>query len=324
MARVLRPIRHEDRLSIVDHLDELRSRLIVCALALVVTFGVCFWQNHRLLHLLNGPLPTSHSYLGRLPSATSHQARDLAAAAKDFHALSLSHSQSAADRALLGAAATNLNHAANAMPHQPPKQTPITIGVGEPFTTTLTVSFYFALMLSLPLLLYEAYAFLLPALTRNERRVAMPLMMLAPVLFVAGVVFSYAIVLTPAIHFLQGYNSQNFDALVQAKQLYDFEIMVMAMIGVAFQLPLVLLGLDYLGVLNSRTLVRQWRYAIVLIAVIAAALPGPDPVTTGLETLPLIILYLLSIVMLKFADRHLAARAQAEFQSIDGPLDATG
>jgi sec-independent protein translocase protein TatC len=185
------------------------------------------------------------------------------------------------------------------------------------------VSFYFAILFSLPVLLYEAYGFLLPALTRTERRIALPLMLMAPALFVAGVVFSYTIVLTPAIHFLQGYNSENFDALVQARQLYDFEIMVMALIGLAFQLPLVLLGLDYLGAINARTLTKQWRYAVVLIAVIAAALPGPDPVTTALETVPLVVLYMLSIVMLKIADRRLAARAQAEI-AMDGPLDATG
>jgi sec-independent protein translocase protein TatC len=324
MARVLRPIRHEDRLSIVDHLGELRSRLIVCALALTVAFGVCFWQNHRLLRVLNAPLPTPHSYLAKLPHATGHQARDLARAATYLRGLANSPTQSAGDRAQFAGAAAALGSAAKALPRGPSKPTPITIGVGEPFTTTLTVSFYFAILVSLPLLLYEAYAFLLPALTRSERRVAMPLMALAPVLFVAGVVFTYAIVLKPAVHFLQGYNSQNFDALVQARQLYDFEIMVMGLIGLAFQMPLVLLGLDYLGVINSRTLIKQWRYAVVLIAVIAAALPGPDPITTALETVPLIALYLLSIVLLKITDRRLATRAQAELATIDGPLDATG
>jgi sec-independent protein translocase protein TatC len=323
MKRVLRPIRHEDRLSVVDHLDELRSRLIICALALAVAFGVCFWQNHRLLHLLNQPLPTPHSYLAKLPHATSRQSQALQATAKDFRALAQSRSQSASDRALFAAAAANLNHAAKVLPQGPSQRTPITIGVGEPFTTTLTVSFYFAILLALPLLLYEAYAFLLPALTRTERRVAMPLMALAPVLFLAGVVFTYAIVLKPAVHFLQGYNSQSFDALVQARQLYDFEIMVMGVIGLAFQLPLVLLGLDYLGVINSRTLIKQWRYAVVLIAVIAAALPGPDPITTALETLPLVVLYLLSILMLMITDRRLAARARAELATVDGP-HATG
>ena len=79
-------------------------------------------------------------------------------------------------------------------------------------------------------------------------------------------------------------------------------------IGLAFQLPIGLLGLHRLGVINGSTLTRHWRYATVIIAVIAAAMPGADPVTTGLETLPLVILFLASIVMLKFADRRDAAR----------------
>jgi sec-independent protein translocase protein TatC len=324
MARVLRPIGHEERLSVVDHLGELRSRLIVSAIAVAIAFGFCFWQYHRLLHILNQPLPAQLggvNHLARLPSDTAKASRALERAAANFQQLAASGSQSTQDRALFSAAAANLNQAARDLPRTAPKRLPITIGVGEPFTTTLTVSFYFAILLALPLLLYEAYAFLLPALTRSERRVAIPVMLLAPALFVAGVVFSYLVVLTPAIHFLQGYNSQNFDNLVQAKQLYDFEIMVMAGVGLAFQLPLVLLALDYMGAINAKTLVKHWRYAVILIAVIAAALPGPDPVTTALEMAPLVVLYLLSIIMLKLADRRIAARSEL---SIDSPLDATG
>ena len=85
---------------------------------------------------------------------------------------------------------------------------PITIGVGEPFTTTLTVAAYFALLFALPVLMYEAYAFVIPALNPQERRVAIPVMLVAPLLFIIGVVFTYFIVLPPAISFLQGYNSQ--------------------------------------------------------------------------------------------------------------------
>ncbi len=326
MARVFRPIGHEDRLSVVDHLGELRSRLIICAVAVAVAFGFCFWQNQHLLHLLNGPLPAatqSAGHLNGLPAHTARASRDLARTASDLGALANSPTQSARDRALLAAAAANLRQAAHAFPSTAPTRLPVTLGVGEPFTTTLTISFYFAVLLSLPLLLYEAYAFLVPALTRSERRVALPLMAMAPGLFIAGVVFTYLVVLTPAIHFLQGYNSQNFDNLVQARQLYDFEILVMAGVGLAFQLPIALLGLDYLGVINGRTLTKQWRYAVILIAVIAAALPGPDPVTTALEMAPLVLLYLLSIVLLRLADRRIAARAQAEL-TIDGPLDAPG
>jgi sec-independent protein translocase protein TatC len=89
---------------------------------------------------------------------------------------------------------------------------------------------------------------------------------------------------------------------------------------VAFQLPLGLLGLQRLGVINGRTLTRHWRYATVIIAIIAAAMPGADPVTTGLEMTPLVVLYVASIVMLKIADRRAAARAAAELAQAGNTL----
>ena len=130
----------------------------------------------------------------------------------------------------------------------------------------------------------------IPALNKNERRAALPLMAIAPILFISGVVFSYFIVLPPAVHFLQGYNAEHFDVLVQAKSYYTFEIITMLAIGLAFQLPLGLLALHRIGVINGRTLTRHWRYALVIIALVAAAMPGADPVTTALETAPLVIL----------------------------------
>jgi sec-independent protein translocase protein TatC len=327
MPNVLRPIGHEDRLSIVDHLDELRSRLIICALALAVAFGFCFWQNHALLKVLNRALPatpnTSANHISGLTGDTVNERRGLERAAAAAAALAQSKSQSPADRALFAQIARGDSEAAAALPRSTPKRLPITIGVGEPFTTTLTISAYFALLFALPLLIYEGYAFVIPALNPQERRVALPLMTVAPLLFLIGVTFAYWVVLPPAVHFLQGYNSQNFDILVQAKTYYTFEILTMLGIGLAFQLPLGLLGLQRLGTINSRTLTRNWRYATVIMAVIAAAMPGADPVTTGLEMLPLVVLYLASIVMLKIADRRAAARAAAELNQQLDSLDPT-
>jgi sec-independent protein translocase protein TatC len=149
-------------------------------------------------------------------------------------------------------------------------------------------------------------------------------MLVAPLLFLGGVAFAYFIVLPPAVHFLQGYNSAHFDILVQAKTYYAFEILTMLGIGLAFQMPLGLLALQRLGVINGRTLTKNWRYATVIIAVIAAAMPGADPVTTALETLPLVVLYLASIVLLKIADRRAAARAAADISEPFGDgLDPT-
>lgn len=330
MPKVLRPIGHDDRLSIVDHLDELRSRLMICLAVLLVAFGICFWQNHKLLGLLNRALPHNSSVTTQqgLGSVASQ-----AAVERAFY-----QSQAAANRAAAGSpgistqaraaylqAATNAERAAKILPNSAPaKEKPITIGVGEPFTTTLTVAAYFALLFSLPVLIYQAYAFVIPALTRNERKVATPLMTVAPALFIAGAAFAYLFILPPAVRFLQGYNHEQFDVLVQAKAYYSFQVVTMLAVGLAFQLPLALLGLHRIGVINGSTLTRHWRYATVGIAVIAAAMPGADPVTTGLETLPLVILFLASIVMLKIADRRAAERAAAEAQASFGDgLDPT-
>ncbi len=330
MAKVLRPIGHEDRLSIVDHLDELRSRLFICVAALVVAFGLCFWQNQALLHVLNRALPEvsvtsgQHGLAAVQDESAAERAGLLQAAAAD-KALAASPGFSAAVQQDFLTAARGMDKAAKALPRTPTAQEkPITIGVGEPFTTTLTVAFYFALLFSLPVLLYEVYAFVIPALNARERQVALPVMFAAPALFIVGGLFAYFVVLTPAVHFLQGYNSGSFDILVQAKSYYMFQILTMLAIGLAFQLPLVLLALQQAGIINSRTLTKQWRYAAVIIAVIAAALPGPDPVTTALETIPLIVLYLASIVLLRIADRRAAARAaKAQAQPLGGGLDPT-
>jgi sec-independent protein translocase protein TatC len=323
MAKVLRPIGHEDRLSIVDHLDELRSRLFVCLAALAVAFALCYWQNNTLLNLLNKPLPppaeTGSNRIGGLTRDSASASKDLARTAKSFQSLSGSSDLSASDRALFARAAGSLESAAKALPQKNPRNVPVTLGVGEGFTTTLTVTFYAAVLLMLPVLLYEIYAFCIPALSPNERKVATPVVIAAPLLFVIGVVFTYIIVLPAAVKFLQGYNADQFDNLVQAKPLYSFEVVTMGAIGLAFQLPLALLGLRQLGVINGSTLTRHWRYATVILAVIAAAMPGADPVTTGLETAPLVILFLASIVLLKFADRRDAKRAAAELITLGAP-----
>ncbi len=323
MPRVLRPVGQEDRLSVVDHLDELRQRLIVVAVALVVAFGLAYWQNQTLLHLLNSPLPsaasTQSNHIGGLTYDQVKLGRDLGSLEGIFTQLARSATLAAPDRALIAAAAQRFGAASRDLPKVTPKQVPITTQVGEPFTTTLMVCFYFALLLTLPVLLYEAYAFVIPALSANERRIALPIMLAAPVLFTIGVVFTFLVVMPPAVRFLQGYNSNNFNALVQAKPLYSFELLTMGAVGLAFQMPIGLFGLQRAGIINGSTLTRHWRYSVVAIAVIAAALPGADPVTTALETTPLLILFLISIVMLKIADRRDAKRALADLTTVDEP-----
>jgi sec-independent protein translocase protein TatC len=310
----LRPIGHEDRLSIIDHLDELRTRLFICGGVILVVFCLCFWQNAHLLTILNRALPDSaKTGLGAQPHEDANLHHAMAKLQVDLQALSagLADSKGVTHATVVAAqhAAQAAGEAKRALPKKASQQEkPLTIGVGEAFTTTLTVVAYFTLLISLPVILYQLYAFIIPALSRDERRIALPAMLAAPILFIAGVVFTYFAVLPPAVHFLQGYNSTHFQNLVQASSYYKFELLIMLALGAAFQVPLVLLGLQKLGVITARTLTVNWRYAVVLIAVIGAALPAVDPVTTALECAPLLLLYLVSIVMLRFVEYRAARR----------------
>ena len=188
---------------------------------------------------------------------------------------------------------------------------PITTGVGEPFTVTLTIAAYFALLLSLPVLLYQAYAFVLPAFSPRERRVALPLMLMVPLLFIGGVAFGYFLVLPPAISFLQNFNDESFDVLLQAKDYYRFSRPRDAVDGA--RLPA---AGGPARAQRGRHRDRRaccassWRYAVVAIAVVAAVLPGVDPVTTVILMVPLLLLYLLSILLLTIADRRRGDRGE--------------
>jgi sec-independent protein translocase protein TatC len=316
VATTLRPIGHEDRLSVIEHLDELRTRLVICGVTLVVAFGLCFWQNGHLIHLLNRPLerstPTAqNSGNGRLASVAADQvklARGFLLERRQYLGLAASPSLSPTVRAHYRALAAIKQQEIDALPKTNPKREPITTGVGEPFTVTLTVALYFALIFSLPILLYQAYAFVLPAFSPAEKRVALPLMLMIPLLFVAGVVFGYFLVLPPAIKFLQNFNDDSFDVLIQAKDYYRFSIFTLLALGLVFQVPVGMLALARVGIVSTRFLLQHWRYEIVIIAIIAAALPGVDPVTTVLEMLPLLALFGLSILLVRLAERRREAK----------------
>jgi sec-independent protein translocase protein TatC len=311
MATALRPIRHEDRLSLVEHLDELRTRIVICGITLAVAFGICFWQNGVLLHVLNQPLENSSTIVtngGRLSQTARQaalQAKALAQLGRAVDTLA-NGTEGLAPRAKVSfeAQLRAYRQTIAELPSAIPKKQPVTLGVGEPFTTTISTAFWFALIFSLPVILYQLYAFILPAFSPNERRVALPLMAMIPVLFVAGVLFGYFLVLPPAISFLQHFNDQSFDVLVQARDYYKFEILTMLAIGLIFQVPIGMVALNRAGILSAKRLRGTWRYAIVIIAIVAALLPGVDPVTTVLEMVPLLALYLLSILLLTWLDRR--------------------
>jgi sec-independent protein translocase protein TatC len=316
MARAaLRPVNYDDRLSLVEHLDELRTRLIICLAAFLVCFGVAFWQNATLLDIMNRPLEKTAFQSGsedpfeRAANFQQKQKAFLLQEAALFRALAADDGLSADSRAMLRRVQESASATAAATPELSAKR-PVTLGVGEPFTATFKVAAYAALLLAMPLLLYQAYAFVLPAFSPREREVALPLLLGVPFLFIAGVVFAYYLVLPPAINFLQNFNDDSYDILLQARDFYSFEILVLIAMGVLFQIPVGILAATRLGVITPQQLRSGRRYAIVIIAIVAALLPGQDPVTMLILAAPLWVLYEGSILFASLLDRR-AARARA-------------
>jgi sec-independent protein translocase protein TatC len=256
MAR-LRPVDFEDRLTLVEHLDELRTRIIISIVAFAVAFGLCFWQNDRLLDIANAPLPGDRN--------------------------------------------------------------PITFGVAEPFTTTVTITAYAALIISMPVILYQAYAYLLPALTTRERRYVVPFLILAPGLFIAGVVFGYFVVLPAATKFLLNFNDAQFNIQVRARDYYSFFTLTLAVMGLIFELPIAILAVTRLGIITPEQLSKNRRYAYVILAVVAMLLPGTDPISMLLELVPLILLYEGSVLLARAFGRPPDEAADREIAVSEPP-----
>src|SRR5271166_5162020 len=275
MVSAIRTIGHEDRLSLVDHLDELRTRLIVSAAVLAVAFGFCLWQNHLLLQIINQPLKSqTHKQVekGQGTVGQAYLAQQAVIKISEDTRLALGvlanprSGLSAQTRAQLPALIASLERDVANVPRDATGDNPVTLGVGEPFTTTITVSLYFALVLALPVILFELYGFILPALSPPERRAIAPLLTAVPFLFVTGAAFGYFVVLPAAVRFFVNFNASEFNVLVQASQYYSFAATILLAMGIVFQVPVVIVGLVRAGVVTPRQLRGFRRYAIVACA----------------------------------------------------------
>jgi sec-independent protein translocase protein TatC len=314
--KVLRPVAHDEQLSLVEHLDELRTRLILSVVAVFVVFGFCFWQNDRLLDIVNEPVKNAtvtEDGSDPLEQAGAYQQSlrtYLLGTASLQRALAADEDIPADARRLALAAAEQAEATARLTPPTGVKK-PVTLGVGEPFFATFKVAGYAALLITLPLLLWQFYAFILPAFSPKERRVALPLMSMVPFLFYSGVAFAYFVVLPKAIDVLQNFNDDQFDVLIQATDLYRFSIMVCIAMGALFQIPVAILLLTRMGIVTVEQLRKHRRYAFLGIAVLAMFLPGTDPISMGLAMLPLLVLYEASILLAALLQRRAAARDDA-------------
>jgi sec-independent protein translocase protein TatC len=322
MATALRPIAHEDRLSLVEHLDELRTRIIICLVGFLIAFGFCFWQNDAILEILDRPLEESAFTKGSQDPL--ERAAEFQQAQKQLYlqweVLAREMARSEELSPALQAQWAQMSELSRATADAAPEaggRRPVTLGVGEPFTVTFRVVAYAAMLLALPLLLYQAYAFILPAFSPREREVALPLMALVPFLFAGGVVFAYFFVLPNAINFLQNFNDDNYDILLQARDYYKFSIMVLMVMGILFQVPIGILAVTRVGIVTPAQLRKNRRYAILVIAIAAMLLPGQDPVTMLMMMAPLIVLFEGSILLAAGLDRRAARAAAREERELD-------
>ena len=250
MRLVPRRLRHGEEATLVEHLGELRTRLVISLLAVAVAFGVVYVFHGQLLTWLNRPLP-------------EHLRK------------------------------------------------PVTFGVAEPFLTSFMVSFWAALLISLPVVIWQVWAFLAPALKEGSQRIIAGFSAFAALLLAAGIVFGYFVALPAAVHFLTNYDSQHYNIQIRARDYYSFVITVLFAVGVVFELPIFVLGLARLGVLPAAKLRRNRRIGYVIVAAVAVALPGVDPVTTLMEMAPLLVLFEASIWLAVLFEKRWKARDAA-------------
>jgi sec-independent protein translocase protein TatC len=244
MARRVLPRRldHGEEATLVEHLGELRTRLIISLAALGVAFAIIFPFHSHLVEWLMRPLPD--------------------------------------DKKL------------------------VTLGVTEPFTTSIKVSFYAAIAVALPVLLYQLWSFLAPAVDEGVQRVLSIFVALATVLFATGLVFGYTVVLPRALQFLTTYDDDLYDVQIRASYYYGFVSLALLGMALVFELPIFVLALVRLRVLTADKLRRNRRIGMFVVIAIAALLPTVDPVSLAFEAIPMVILFEASIWLAVYMERR--------------------
>ena len=176
------------------------------------------------------------------------------------------------------------------------------IEVTENVSAFMKISLLSGVILALPVLLFEVLAFVLPGLKPSERKWIWMVIPMATVFFVGGVAFAYFVMLPAALPFLLDF--MGITTSPRPSNYFSFVLNLMFWVGVCFEMPLVVFVLARLGIVNVKGLLKQWRVAIIGSAVLAALItPTPDPVNMGLMMIPLLGLYIVSILFAIFARR---------------------
>jgi sec-independent protein translocase protein TatC len=179
---------------------------------------------------------------------------------------------------------------------------PVTFSPIEPFATSIVVSLWAGLLLALPIVFWQLWAFLAPAFEEGRQRSMVVLVGFATVLGLGGVLFGYYMILPPAIHFLTNFDSSYYTIQIRARDYYRFVSFVLLGVAFAFEVPVFVLALVRLRILTAAQLRHTWRVGVFVMVVIGVLLPGVDPVSTILSVIPLVVLYVLAIGLATFLE----------------------
>ena len=180
----------------------------------------------------------------------------------------------------------------------------VTLGVTEPFFTSLKVCFFAGLAVALPIVLYQLWAFLAPAFEEGAQRVVRLYAIVGGLLFAGGVAFGYFVVLPKALAFLTSFNEDLFEVTIRASYYFSFVLVALLGMGLMFEMPIFVLALVRLGIVTSAQLRRNWRMGIVVVFVVAILLPTVDPVSLAFEVVPLLGLYFVSVWLATIMERR--------------------
>ena len=254
------------------HLVELRKRLVISAVSLIVVFLAMFYFHEIILNWMVEPLNQALIEVGK----------------KSVHAAE-------------GMVTTSQ--------------------VGGAFFVALKVSFFAAIVGALPIILYQIWLFIAPGLYANEKKMIIPFILGGTFMFVVGVLFAYYIVTPFGFDFLITFGSFKFTPLINIEDYVGFFTKIMFGFGIAFELPVFAYFLALLGLVNDRQMKSFFKYAIVIIFVVAALLTPPDVLTQMLMAGPLIILYGFSILIVKFVNPAEDEEEEDDDDSDENPFE---
>ena len=322
------------QMSFLEHLDELRKRIVRSVIIIVIAFIFCFFASKHIYNFLAVPIVRALNEAAQKDIASSGQ--DGTAAILPLTSLKLGDrgkyvfdrttrigtaivQPGATVETVIGADAENglalftteqiltsggviptgakLPIKLNAVPSDNPNigEKLIVTTAQEAFTLYVTVSLYSAIALSIPLLLWQIWGFISPALYPHEKAYVTPFILLSSIAFVGGAAFAYYILFPPAVSYLLGV-AEEFRPLLRATDYFDLITLIMLAMGIIFQMPAVTYVLARIGIVSAAFLIKSWKVALIVILIVAAFVsPTGDIPNLMLFALPMIVLYAISI-----------------------------